>query len=92
MVNVTTRKPEDFGISIENGNCREFIEICASSWRISNNKPSIIWEGEGIEEVGRRSDTNEVVVRIDPRYFRPTGINFLVIPLKLYKTGLETKN
>ena len=28
--------------------------------------------GQGVEEVGRRKDTGEVVVKVDPRYFRPT--------------------
>ena len=32
------------------------------------------WDGEGIAEVGRRGDTGEVVVRIDPRYFRPAEV------------------
>ena len=36
------------------------------------------WEGEGLEEVGRRSDTGAVVVRIDPRYFRPAEVETLL--------------
>ena len=39
---------------------------------------SIIWEGEGTEEVGRRADTYDVVIRIDKRYFRPTEVNQLL--------------
>ena len=35
------------------------------------------WEGEGVNEVGRRS-TGEVVVRIDPRYFRPAEVETLL--------------
>ena len=35
------------------------------------------WEGSGIHETGRRS-TGEVVVRIDPRYFRPTEVESLL--------------
>ena len=42
------------------------------------DKPAIIWEGEGIKEIGRRSDTNEIVIRIDPRYFRPTEVDQLI--------------
>ena len=34
-------------------------------------KPGIIWEGEGLNEVGRRADTMEIVIKVDPRYFRP---------------------
>ena len=32
----------------------------------------------GIEEVGYRSDTGDVVVRIDPRYFRPSEVDTLL--------------
>ena len=36
------------------------------------------WDGTGLEEVGRRSDTGAEVVRIDPRYFRPTEVETLL--------------
>ena len=35
-------------------------------------------QGEGLEETGSRADTGAVVVRIDPRYFRPTEVELLV--------------
>ena len=35
------------------------------------------WEGQGLDEEGRRS-TGEVVVRIDPRYFRPAEVETLL--------------
>ena len=36
------------------------------------------WEGEGAQEIGRRADTGAVVVRIDPRYFRPAEVEALL--------------
>ena len=42
------------------------------------NGQSIIWKGEGIREQGIRYDTGEVVVKIDPKYFRPTEIDQLL--------------
>ena len=33
---------------------------------------------EGIDEVGIRSDTQEVVIKIDQRYFRPTEVETLL--------------
>ena len=33
---------------------------------------------KALEEVGRRSDTGAVVVRIDPRYFRPAEVETLL--------------
>ena len=58
---------------------RKFIELSAYSlnWNKEVNGPSIIWEGEGINEIGRRADTYEIVIRVDKRYFRPTEVNEL---------------
>ena len=73
--------PEDFVISTGRmETVRTFVEISAEKlgWNGGTNKKAIIWEGEGINEVGRRADTNEIVVRIDPRYFRPTEVDKLL--------------
>jgi len=39
---------------------------------------TIAWEGEGIDEVGRCTDSGRILVRIDPRYFRPTEVDLLI--------------
>ena len=39
---------------------------------------AVAWEGEGVDEVGRRTDSGETVVRIDPRYHRPTEVDLLM--------------
>jgi GDPmannose 4,6-dehydratase len=36
------------------------------------------WEGADADEVGRRADTGDVVVRIDPAYYRPTEVELLL--------------
>ena len=74
-------KPEDFVIATgKMYTVREFIELSALvlNWNIKENQPAIIWEGKGLQEVGRRADTNEIVVRIDPRYLRPTEVDQLL--------------
>ena len=38
----------------------------------------LIWEGTGVNEIGRRADTNEIVIRIDEKYFRPTEVSTLL--------------
>ena len=38
----------------------------------------IRWEGSDLKEIGRRNDTGDVVVRIDPRYFRPAEVETLL--------------
>ena len=74
-------KPEDFVIATGRmETVRRFIEITAEKlgWGKYNNDIGIIWNGKGIEEVGRRADNGEVVIRIDPRYFRPTEVDQLL--------------
>lgn len=36
------------------------------------------WEGEGEKEVGINAATGDVIVRVDPRYFRPTEVDHLL--------------
>lgn len=36
------------------------------------------WEGHGLEEKGRHVKTGEVLVEVDPRYFRPTEVDTLL--------------
>ena len=46
----------------------------------------IIWEGEGINEVGMDASTGVIYVRVNPRYFRPNEVgNLLGNPAKANK-------
>jgi len=68
-------KPEDFVISTgRQESVRNFIELSAKKlgWG------GINWEGFGLKEVGRRWDTNQVVVKVDKRYFRPSEVDSLL--------------
>lgn len=68
-------QPEDFVIATgRQESVRRFIELSAAElgWGAIN------WDGEDLEEVGRRADTGTVVVRIDPRYFRPAEVETLL--------------
>ena len=47
-------------------------------WAKENSEFPIIWEREGINEIGKRPDTGQVVIKIDPRYFRPTEVDQLL--------------
>jgi len=67
--------PEDFVIATgRQESVRRFIELTAQQlgWG------AIQWQGSGLEETGIRSDTGVVVVRIDPRYFRPAEVETLL--------------
>ena len=73
--------PEDFVIATGvTETVRKFIEICAKKlkWHTKDTESPILWEGEGINEIGRRADTKEIVVRVDKRYFRPTEVDILL--------------
>jgi len=76
-------KPEDFIIATgKQASVRQFVEISANHL----NWGGIIWEGDGINEVGRRKDNGKIVVRIDPKYFRPSEVDTLLgDPSKAHK-------
>jgi GDPmannose 4,6-dehydratase len=38
----------------------------------------IIWYGEGVDETGRCAATGDILVKVDPRYFRPTEVDLLL--------------
>jgi GDPmannose 4,6-dehydratase len=68
-------KPEDFVIATgRQETVRRFIELSAQQlgWG------GIQWSGQGVEEIGARADTGAVVVRVDPRYFRPAEVETLL--------------
>ena len=66
--------PEDFVIATgRQESVRRFIELTA----LELGWGALQWKGEGVNEIGCRS-TGEVVVRIDPRYFRPAEVDTLL--------------
>jgi GDPmannose 4,6-dehydratase len=67
-------QPEDFTISTgEQHSVREFLEIAAKEVDIE-----IKWKGKGVNEVGIDTKTNNIIVSIDKRYFRPTEVETLL--------------
>lgn len=67
-------KPEDFVLSTgEVHSVREFI---LSAFKEIGKE--IVWEGEGVNEVGKEKDTGIVRVKIDEKYFRPAEVDFLL--------------
>ena len=57
----------------ETHSVREFVELA-----FAEVGRQITWEGEGVDEVGRDTATGDALIRIDPRYFRPTEVDLLV--------------
>lgn len=66
--------PDDFVIATGvQHSVREFIEIAAAELGLS-----IGWQGTGLDEVGIEQKSGKTIVRIDPRYFRPTEVETLL--------------
>ena len=64
--------PEDFVIATGiQYSVRDFVNAAASELEMA-----IEWQGEGVEETGSRD--GNVIVRVDPRYFRPTEVETLL--------------
>tara|TARA_A100001388_G_scaffold252417_1_gene214882 strand:+ start:100 stop:1155 length:1056 start_codon:yes stop_codon:yes gene_type:complete len=74
-------EPEDFVIATGRmESVRKFCELTANAlgWNKGQNTTGIIWENRGLNEIGRRYDTNDIVIRMDKRYYRPTEVEELL--------------
>ena len=52
---------------------RDFVNL---AWEYLGNK--LRWEGEGMDEKGYDEETGQLIVAVDPRYFRPTEVETLL--------------
>jgi len=67
-------EPDDYVLATgEAHSVREFVEKAFT--RIDR---TIVWKGEGTQEKGIDEDSGQVLVEIDPRYFRPTEVDYLI--------------
>jgi GDPmannose 4,6-dehydratase len=66
--------PDDFVIATgEQYSVREFVEEAAPYFGMK-----IVWEGEGLNEVGIDKNTGKTIVRVNPKYFRPAEVETLL--------------
>jgi GDPmannose 4,6-dehydratase len=66
--------PDDYVLATgESHSVREFVEKA-----FSHIGRAIVWRGQGVEEKGIDKSTGEVLVEVDPRYFRPTEVDSLL--------------
>ncbi len=67
-------KPQDYVIATnETRTVREFVQM---AFHIAGF--AIEWEGEGIREVGREKSDGRVLVKVNPRFFRPAEVEVLL--------------
>jgi len=66
--------PDDYVVATgETHSVREFVEHAFAYVGIT-----IKWQGSGVDEVGIDSSTGSILVKVDPRYFRPSEVEFLL--------------
>ncbi len=66
--------PDDYVVATgEMHTVREFIEKSFGHVDIE-----IVWEGEGVDEIGKSKATGDIVVRMDKRYYRPCEVEQLL--------------
>ena len=66
--------PDDFVIAT--GEMKTVREFC--TYAFEEIGIQLIWEGEGINEVGIDSKTGKVLVEVDPQFFRPAEVDQLL--------------
>jgi GDPmannose 4,6-dehydratase len=65
---------EDFVIATgKTYTVREFVERAAKHVNFD-----IVWEGEGVNEIGIDKNTGKTIVKINPKYFRPAEVDLLI--------------
>ncbi len=67
-------KADDFVLATgETHTVREFVDAAAGALDID-----IVWEGEGLNEVGIDKSSGKKIVAVNPKYFRPTDVELLI--------------
>lgn len=67
-------KADDYVVATnETRTVREFVETAFAAVDIN-----IKWQGHGVEEVGIDDATGKVIVRINPKFFRPAEVDILI--------------
>jgi len=67
-------QPEDFVLATgETHSIRSFVERCFAYKDIS-----LVWEGEGLNEIGKDEKTSKIIVKINEKYFRPCEVDLLL--------------
>jgi GDPmannose 4,6-dehydratase len=67
-------KPDDYVLATgESHSVRDFIELA-----FGEVGRRIAWQGHGVDEIGIDAGSGKNLIRVDPRYFRPTEVEELI--------------
>ena len=67
-------KPDDYVLAT--GETHTVREFCERAFAVVGKR--IRWEGEGVNEVGLDAASGRALIKVDPRYFRPTEVDVLL--------------
>ncbi|HEY7555055.1 MAG TPA: GDP-mannose 4,6-dehydratase [Candidatus Binatia bacterium] len=66
--------PNDYVVATgETHTVRQFVEAAFKKVGIN-----VAWSGGGVNEVGKDETTGKIVVRLDPQFFRPAEVDYLI--------------
>jgi len=66
--------PDDYVIATgKQYSVKQFVEESAPYFGMN-----IVWSGEGLDEVGIDNNSQRIVIRVDPKYFRPAEVETLL--------------
>eukprot|EP01106_Pelomyxa_sp_JSP_P004534 TRINITY_DN1705_c0_g1_i2.p1 TRINITY_DN1705_c0_g1~~TRINITY_DN1705_c0_g1_i2.p1 ORF type:complete len:116 (-),score=28.39 TRINITY_DN1705_c0_g1_i2:173-520(-) len=68
------QEPDDYVIAT--GETHSVRELVVKAYSCIGIK--IVWDGQGVNEVGLNAANKDVLVRVDPIYFRPTEVDELL--------------
>ena len=67
-------EPEDYVIATGvQYSVKDFVEEAAPYFGMK-----VVWEGEGLDEVGIDKNTGKTIISVDPKYFRPAEVETLL--------------
>jgi GDPmannose 4,6-dehydratase len=67
-------EPDDYVIATgQQYSVRDFVEEAAPYFGMN-----VVWEGEGLNEVGIDKNTRKTIIKVNPKYFRPAEVETLL--------------
>lgn len=66
-------KADDYVLGTDQ--CHTVREFCEKAFKVINIE--LIWQNQGINTKGIDKDTGEILIEIDPQFYRPLEVNFL---------------
>jgi GDPmannose 4,6-dehydratase len=66
--------PDDFVIATgEEHTVRKFVEVC-----FAKKGFNIVWQGEGLNEIGIDKNTGKILIKVNKKYYRPSEVDELL--------------